>query len=206
MVKIAIEHKAQQTLLDNMRDKKTTQYINTQVCRVGTPHPIWGTTANTVRDVRRAAIKVKLLTGTYLVQANRARFNQHENSKCPLCEGDTENYKHFLLECPELEQTRTPFLEEMKQICSEKQWKYIQSDHSHMLQIVLDSSKFQWLLGDKIPALLEPITRRLCFKLHAQRSTLVAHRVNTLYLPNAQTHKKKKETNSTKKKPKPTSK
>jgi hypothetical protein len=45
-------------------------------------------------------IKAKLITGTYTLQANRAKFNQHSvSSTFLLCKSDSEDRIHLVLHC-----------------------------------------------------------------------------------------------------------
>jgi hypothetical protein len=70
---------------------------------------VWETVSAEPRDVTRAALKVKLLTGTYTLQANKAVFNQYQVDKtCPICGEGPENRMHFVFECQSLEDVRAP--------------------------------------------------------------------------------------------------
>ena len=96
------------------RDKLTFKYLNTDTCGVGRVHNSWSSTSNSVRDVRRAHIKVKMLTGSYVWQSNRSKFNKYEVSPIfPLCKLAPENLRHFLLECPSLQHVRGGYLGEL---------------------------------------------------------------------------------------------
>ncbi len=44
----------------------------------GKIHPNMQTTNNSMRVINRLPVKLKLLTGTYILQANRVAFNQNE--------------------------------------------------------------------------------------------------------------------------------
>jgi hypothetical protein len=179
-VKQATENHAYAELLKDLEHKTSAKYLNTVVCGPGIPHPVWSTVANTIVDVHRTATKVRILTGTYLLQSNRARFNQFENSECPLCHTEEETYCHFLLTCPELETYRLQHIREIESLCKDanqwKHWQYISSANESMLQMIIDVSRFQWLLGQTLSLRIEPITRRLCIELHKRRSTLRAQR------------------------------
>jgi hypothetical protein len=59
------------------------------------------------REVRKATVKAQLLAGTYKLQANRAKINQHEISTCPLCKLEPETRSHFLTRCQQLENARS---------------------------------------------------------------------------------------------------
>ena len=53
-----------------------------------------------------------LLTGTFILQSNRARFNQNEvDPTCQLCYAESETLTHFLLKCRKLETVRKPILD-----------------------------------------------------------------------------------------------
>ena len=76
--------------MDDAANKSNLKYLNIQSCTVGKVHNCWKTVCNNARDVRRDHVKVKLLADTYILQANRSKFNQYQVSPtCLLCgEGD----------------------------------------------------------------------------------------------------------------------
>ena len=50
--------------------------------------------------IKKAGFKAKLMTGTYVLQSNRAKFNQYSvDPTCLLCGDDAEDMIHFLLKC-----------------------------------------------------------------------------------------------------------
>ena len=52
------------------------------------------------RDVPRVSIRSKLAIGTYILQCNRASFNQAlVDPICMLCRQDSEAVEHFLKDC-----------------------------------------------------------------------------------------------------------
>ena len=47
--------------------------------------------------IKKAGIKARLMTGTYVLQSNRAKFNQYKvDPTCTLCEDEPEGQEHFL--------------------------------------------------------------------------------------------------------------
>jgi hypothetical protein len=48
---------------------------------IGKTHNVWDTISNSVKDVRKAATKVRMLTGTYMLQTLKVKFNQAEETK-----------------------------------------------------------------------------------------------------------------------------
>ena len=57
--------------------KKFLKYLNPRSVTVGKLHVCWSRVRHNVRDNRRAELKVKLLTGANILQANRSCFNQY---------------------------------------------------------------------------------------------------------------------------------
>ena len=56
----------------DIESKSSTKYLNPLVLNVDSGHHIWFTVRDNIHDNRRAQIKCRILTGTYLLQANRA--------------------------------------------------------------------------------------------------------------------------------------
>ena len=81
------------------------------VLNVGSSHYIWSTVRDNIHDSRRAQIKCKILTGTYILQANRATFNQYSvNLTCKLCCRDPEARQHFVGESAFFETERSVYI------------------------------------------------------------------------------------------------
>ena len=75
----------------DIESKSSKKYLNPLVLNVGSSHHIWSTVRDNIHDSRWAQIKCKILTGTYILQANRVTFNQYSvNPTCKLCCRDPE--------------------------------------------------------------------------------------------------------------------
>ena len=47
--------------------------------------------------IKKAGIKARLMIGTYVLQSNRAKFNQYKvDPTCTLCGDEPEDQEHFL--------------------------------------------------------------------------------------------------------------
>ena len=58
------------------------------------------TVRNCLADNKRAQLKCKLPTGTYILHDNRAAFNQYTvDPICKLCLAAPETRQHFIAEC-----------------------------------------------------------------------------------------------------------
>ena len=57
---------------------------------------------------------MKVVSGQYILQANRARFNQNQvDTICQLCGEEEENMEHFLLKCTILQAVRYSVLDDI---------------------------------------------------------------------------------------------
>ena len=88
----------------------TLEHLNYESYRPGV-RPTVIQDPNGVKDVPRIHTKLKLLTGSYVLQVNREAFNQNQISPtCLLCKKEDETKEHFILRCEALESTRQPIL------------------------------------------------------------------------------------------------
>ena len=101
--------------------KVSLQWLNVQSLKVGQTHQVWKSISHDVRTVKRAYPKLRLLTGTYILQENRARFNQYTfRDGCLLCGAGAETRTHFIAGCSRLEPIRVNFKEQLTTILSRK--------------------------------------------------------------------------------------
>ena len=109
-----------------------------EVIKVSKCHPIGSTVRKSVNDSRRAQLKCKLLTGTYILQANRAVFNQYQvDPTCKLCSVAPETRQHFVAECSVYDIERNIFKQRMANytaLCIDQQ------DPGNFTRLVLDHS------------------------------------------------------------------
>ena len=97
-------------------EKSSLRFSNTQKYEIGEVHYVWKNAGFNLMAIKKAGMKARLMTGTYVLQSNRAKFNQYSvNPTCLLCGEDPEDLEHFLLKCRALTVTRDPFME--KTIC-----------------------------------------------------------------------------------------
>ena len=98
----------------DIQSKSSLKYVNVDSLKVGRTNHIWSTVQNSIYDSRRAQLKSKVLTGTYILQGNRAVFNQFQvNLTCRLCTVDPETRQHFISECSFLNNERATYSEKL---------------------------------------------------------------------------------------------
>ena len=92
---------------EEAENKTSVKYLNQDKLKVGQCHPVWGTVRSNILDNKRAQLKCKLLTGTYILQGNRAAFNQYTvDPTCKLCGEAPETRQHFISECSTFDSER----------------------------------------------------------------------------------------------------
>ena len=163
-------------LLQDFLTKSTLRFCNIHTLKLGQIHPVWNTVDNNVHDARRAITKVRLLTGTYIVQSKLSKFNQNEvDPRCQLCFSEVEDYLHMLLQCGALLSYRRKYIENLIDIIGHSSW--CEMNNQSRLEIILDVSaaNVSYSLGLSRDACvaIERISRRLCHSVHSGRVFLL---------------------------------
>ncbi len=173
--KTAVHNFWNNKLRQDAASKSSLKYLNTNSCKIGSIHPIWDTVELNQRDVYRATIKVKLLTGTYNLQGNRARFNQFDiDPTCLLCSSEPETRGHFLVSCHVLHQQRSVFISQLETECEKLHpgcWSSVAADPASLTQLILDPTYYTCY--PNLHICTEPISRLLIYRLHVTRSAIL---------------------------------
>ena len=78
---------------------------------------VWDSIQPNLQDVKRGNTKARLLTGTYMFQSTKYKFNSSEiDPKCPLCRLESEDLQHFILLCPALAEARDGYFPLIKSL------------------------------------------------------------------------------------------
>jgi hypothetical protein len=73
-------------MIETSKLYKSIDFLNTEIYKPGKQHPLIYIKTVSTRDANRIPIKLKVVGGQYILQANRARFNQNqEDTICQLC-------------------------------------------------------------------------------------------------------------------------
>ena len=101
-----------QCLVSEAQTKSTLVNCDLSSMAMGVTHTVWECAANNLHYVRRSITKVRMMTGVYMLQSTRARFNQYRvEETCPLCKLGPEDLSHILLRCPALASVKKLSLE-----------------------------------------------------------------------------------------------
>lgn len=166
-------------LREEASDKPTLSNCNLMNMAIGKSHLIWENVDNNTVDVKRGITKARMLTGVYMLQSTKARFNQYDVEQiCPLCRLATEDLQHMLLRCPALSEVRSPLLSSVRVLLIRRfgvTWWSSRSS-AQIVALCLDSSNINDQINHSVEGSflcrLETLGRRLCHKLHMKRLQL----------------------------------
>ena len=134
-------------------------------------HPAWHYVAPNMRDTSRARIKSRLLTGTYTLQYNGAKFNKNSlDPTCPLCHTGTEDVTHMLILCSALQDTRLRLLPNLLELVIDTTvraaaltFAILDSNYSLAEGIITNDQLQRWEFNSRI----------LCYYLHVNHAKLL---------------------------------
>ncbi|VDI42343.1 Hypothetical predicted protein [Mytilus galloprovincialis] len=128
-------------------EKSTLQNLTISNLSIGVTHPVWATVSSSVSDIRKAITKSRMLTGTYLLQAHRHRFNQAEVTRFVNCRLRTKTYVHVITTCPLYMNIRialyTPIKNFIVSIISESTWATHFSNREAICTLIVDCQSSQ---------------------------------------------------------------
>ena len=157
----------------------STLSLNCDEYKNGKLHSLLASVQSSTRDVARLPTKLKLVTGTFHLQSNKAIFNQNRvDPTCLLCQKEPETQEHFILYCESLTAIRAPYLKELKDFTSSV-IPCLKCNNKAIVQVnlscILDPSFFLCNCACSVCNCterlyqFEHITRRLCFALSVAR-------------------------------------
>ena len=164
---------------EDLQEKSTTSYFNMPLNPINNAHQVWSSVPNNTRSIRKANIKARLLTGTYTLQTNRAKYNQHAVSPtCPSCKTGDEDRQHLILHCSTHKRARDKHLSTLKLLLTTKRSSstadslFVNSEL--LMQCLMDSSDYRVtaIIGEHkdIVCDIEEISRNLIYDIHTVRA------------------------------------
>ena len=166
-------------LVEEAQSKTSLANCDLPSMEVGVTHTVWEAAANNVHDIRRSITKVRMMTGVYMLQSTKAKFNQYSVEKtCPLCRLESEDLTHMLLRCPALAVIRKSSLAPIRDLVEQKfgltKWKSMSK--SELTAILVDGHQLVHVMSTQIDKAillqLEALSRRYCYRLHSKRLQL----------------------------------
>jgi hypothetical protein len=103
LVKKHVYNFYQQQLHQTARSKSTLVNLHTDILSLQQPSLLLSTVRCSMMDVMRARVHLRLITGTYTLQRDRAKFYKSDTDPtCLMCATADEDITHFLAQCPSL--------------------------------------------------------------------------------------------------------
>ncbi|KAK3088117.1 hypothetical protein FSP39_014918 [Pinctada imbricata] len=178
MVKEATNKYYKNNITEELKRKSTLKHLSVQENPLDEPHAIYKYVGSNPHEAEKAAIKPRLLTGTYTLQANRHKYNQHEvDATCEMCKHEAEDREHFILHCTTLSEAREKHLPKLLELVPE-----ITGRKEDLLQLILDSTHENLLYLEescrksKLVPKIEQISRNLLYELHINRTQTIARK------------------------------
>ncbi|KAH3790352.1 hypothetical protein DPMN_168550 [Dreissena polymorpha] len=127
------------TWKDELLIQFTAKYIQVQSPLISHPHNLWASTDPKPHEVWRAELKARLLTGTYILQCNTARFNRSDVSATfKLWNMGYETREHLLLTCKAHTDVRSEGMNMLQQIIGGQEFAAIRCKGDILIQTILD--------------------------------------------------------------------
>jgi hypothetical protein len=130
-------------------------------------------------DISRIAVKLRLISGTYVLQTKRIKYYRNEiDPTCLLCGAAEENVLHFILQCDKLQSEKVALLSEINAIWQnefQNNENFTDLSEVDQLQLLMDNTIKVKHTKKNSPSVarLEGLSRRLMFKLHIKRTKLL---------------------------------
>ncbi|CAG2221649.1 unnamed protein product [Mytilus edulis] len=121
------------------------RYLNSDIFMPGKIHPILRIKHQSPRDSKRVPTKIKLLTGTYILQPLRYKiYKEGTEDHCIACECKEETLEHLLIECEAWNYLRDPILQTIKNLLTTNGNVRVEDLTCEMtIQVLMDITKIQ---------------------------------------------------------------
>ncbi|CAG2245708.1 unnamed protein product [Mytilus edulis] len=130
-------------LKEEAHQMSSLKFLNLNFGIAESTHPVWDSVGQNMIEIRKATTKVRMLTGTYMVQADKHKFSQYKiDPTCLLCHREIEDILHVLTQCPVLGSERKEYFTPIKQLVTENSppgtWELLFNNKLAVTQLVLD--------------------------------------------------------------------
>ncbi|CAC5388057.1 unnamed protein product [Mytilus coruscus] len=143
-IKIKVDKFWNEKTLADVENKSSLTFLNTSNLEPNKPHHVWNvkTTPNDLNYLK-AIIKARVMTGTYILQADKYKFTHYNvEATCQLCCSGNEDVIHFLTTCPILSTTREKYFSEIREIITyeitAEKWNNVFKNKTAISQLIVD--------------------------------------------------------------------
>ncbi|MCW4346819.1 MAG: reverse transcriptase family protein [Candidatus Thiodiazotropha endolucinida] len=179
MCKHAINAFWTKQLACDIKTKKSLKLLPLRNLRIGLTHLVWRNVETSVADVKKAIVKARVLTGTYILQKQRQSFsNGSVDPVCRHCRLGEEDLLHVVSRCPAFFSTRQSTIKSLSDIISvhvsPDAWKVYFNDWNLILKtLVCAESVLRTFpeLKDSVDS-IEKLSRDFFYKIHNRKLQL----------------------------------
>ena len=115
------------------------QYLSYENLGNGKTHPIFKINYHSPVDVARLPVKLKLLTGSYILWSKIIKMYESETDpRCLLCKREAENEEHFILKCKKFSSIRNPIIEEISMPLNTCNIEFQELSNPEKIQLILN--------------------------------------------------------------------
>ena len=161
--------------------KSSLKFLDLQLCYRDKAHPVWDTSRLRTGDTQKAMIRAKLLTGVYTLQTNIHKMKKSEDDICLLCKSAPEDVRHFICQCPALQQIRSPWIE---QIIDRLNIKLVSvaPNGEELVKLILNGGKYGLRCTKAWLEDFNTLANNFIYELHNSRNKILL-RINTKVVP-----------------------
>ena len=182
IIRTAVNNYWENEWSDDKQQKSSMCFLDIIRSPIGKPNQIWKYVPSNTLEVKKAEVKARLVTRTYTLQSDKAKFSGYKDSDlCLLCNEEKEDTQHFLTQCCALDNERRKHLSVLKSYMSKNISEIAYStiiDKNLLTQLLLDSSSGSIMkhlrLKEQHHRDIENISRTLCYSLHTKRSATLS--------------------------------
>ena len=110
-IKTAVNSYWRDRVIEDSKLYPSLTYLNCDSYQPGKIHTLLRINTDPIRETTRLSVKLKLVTGTYILQEKRSRF--HSLNQSSMCNEQDETVEHFILQCKVLEPIRQSAISEI---------------------------------------------------------------------------------------------
>ena len=180
--KKAIETFWTKVYVSDIKSKKTLKYLYTSTLKIGTTHLVWNS-IDSEAEVRKGAIKARVLTGVYILQSNIHLFSGGTvDATCQLCCLEEKDIYHLVTRCPAFYDIRVATVERLRQIVLEQiggnVWSTYFKDWEMILRVLICPDCVRPMVPGLSVSLnhIEKVSRTFFYKVHLKRLNLLKQR------------------------------
>ena len=172
-LKVAIDQHWSLIWTEECRTKSTLKYLSVQNNPINNPYIIWKYVKNNQYDIKKAEIKCKLVTGTYMLQITKANCcKKYISPCCRICKESDKSITHFILVFKVFDDVRQKYLKKLLDSLKniEGGGTICASNQEFLMFVLLDCSAVSFLskLSTENILDIERQTQDFCLYLHTK--------------------------------------